>query len=130
MFQRFQRFMYGRYGGDTFSIFLMIFGLLISIISSFFFQPLVWLAYLIYGYVLFRALSKNLAMRRRENDCFLRYWVPLQNWGRYQQRKWRERKSFKYFACPNCHQKLRAPRKKGKIMVTCQKCHKQFHTKT
>ena len=38
--------------------------------------------------------------------------------------------AYKYFRCPNCKQKLRAPRGKGKIRVTCSSCGTQFQKRT
>ena len=35
-------------------------------------------------------------------------------------------KMYAIFKCPNCKQKLRAPRGRGKIQVTCSKCRTQF----
>ena len=37
-----------------------------------------------------------------------------------------QRKVYAIFKCPSCKQKLRAPRGRGKIQVTCSKCHAQF----
>ncbi|MDU5602641.1 MAG: hypothetical protein E6036_03880, partial [Enterococcus faecium] len=39
-----------------------------------------------------------------------------------------ERKSYTFFECPNCHQKQRAPRGKGRIRVTCKTCGIKFET--
>jgi ribosomal protein L37AE/L43A len=37
-----------------------------------------------------------------------------------------QRKTYAIFKCPSCKQKLRAPKGRGKIQVTCSKCHNQF----
>ncbi|MDD3401515.1 MAG: hypothetical protein PHT58_07835 [Eubacteriales bacterium] len=44
--------------------------------------------------------------------------------------RWNERKSHRYLVCPQCHQKLRVPRGKGKIKVTCTMCKNQFIAKS
>lgn len=44
--------------------------------------------------------------------------------------KWvNEKKNFKILVCPKCGQKLRVPRGKGKITVTCKKCLFEFKAK-
>lgn len=37
-----------------------------------------------------------------------------------------KRETYRYFKCPECKQKMRAPKGRGKIKVTCKNCHKQF----
>ncbi len=37
---------------------------------------------------------------------------------------------YKYFNCPNCNQKVRVPKGKGKIEITCPKCRTTFIRKT
>ena len=121
--------MYGRYGGDKFSLFLLVIALILSVAGSFFW-PLALVADAIFLYVLFRMFSRNHAARQREYHAFLRFWTPVENWFKFQVTRFRERKHYKYFRCPRCKQRLRAPRGKGKIQVTCQKCRNVFVKKT
>lgn len=130
MFQRFQRFMYGRYGGDKLNFVLVIFGLIITILGSFLWFPLTFLAYAVYFYAIFRIFSKNIPARQREYYKFLEIWTPIARKFSLLKRKFSERKLYKYFKCPNCKQNLRAPKSRGSIDVTCQRCGKQFRTKT
>lgn len=44
--------------------------------------------------------------------------------------KIKERRKFLILRCPNCSQKLRLPRKKGNILVTCPRCFFKFKSKT
>lgn len=95
------------------------------------------LYYVVYGVgVLFcvlwivRILSRNVAKRQAENT---RYEYRIQKMRRHiatLKQQWRDRKTYRYFRCPNCKQKIRAPRRKGKIRVTCSKCTHVFITKT
>lgn len=39
-------------------------------------------------------------------------------------------KTYKYFACPNCSQKIRVPKGHGKIEITCPKCGEKFIKRT
>ena len=50
--------------------------------------------------------------------------------GKKQRKKIQERKVYSYYSCPNCHKKLRVPRKKGKITIKCPHCREQFTKKT
>lgn len=127
--QRLQRFFYGRYGTDKFNLVLLCASLLLTFIGSIFFSPLYWLSEIILVYVLFRSLSRNIPARQRENQNFLQLWLPIENWFKFQKRRFSERKVYKYFKCPHCKQHLRAPRGRGKIEVTCQKCRTVFQTK-
>ncbi len=41
-----------------------------------------------------------------------------------------DKKYYKYFNCPNCNQKVRVPKGRGKIEITCPKCRTSFIRKT
>ncbi len=41
-----------------------------------------------------------------------------------------EKKNYKIVKCPKCGQKLRLPRGKGKITVTCKRCFYEFKMKS
>ncbi|MDO4460464.1 MAG: hypothetical protein Q4C42_10390 [Clostridia bacterium] len=125
--QKLQQFMYGRYGGDKLNYVLLIGGLLISFIGRLTgLYIIVLISYVLYFYAIFRMLSRNHAARYKEYCAFLRVWNPLTKWFRLQKKIFAERKTYKYFKCPNCKQQLRAPKGRGKIQVTCQKCRKEF----
>lgn len=119
--------MYGRYGADKLNNFLIVVGLVVSVIGSFTrLRFLILIPYILYIYVIFRILSKNIAARQKENVAFLKVWNPVVKWFKFQKRRFDDRKTYTYFKCPNCHQQLRAPKGRGKIQVTCQKCRKEF----
>ena len=125
--RKLQEFMYGRYGGDTMNTVLLISGLVVSILGQLFnLTVLVLIAYVFYGYSIFRILSKNIYARQKELYSFMKIWTPVQKWYKMRVMIWKDRKSYRYFKCPNCGQYLRAPKGRGKIEVTCQKCRKQF----
>lgn len=129
-YERLQRFLYGRYGTDKLNLCILILGLLLSLIGSLFFWPLTLLADALFIWALFRTFSRNVPARQREYAAFLKVWGPIEGWFRTRKVRFAQRGQYKYFRCPNCRQELRAPRGRGKIEVTCQKCHKVFRTKT
>ncbi len=130
LMQRLQQFLMGRYGTDQLNIVLLILGIVLSFCGALFFYPLTFITYGLLFYVLFRTLSRNIPARQRENQAFLRFWAPVESWFRFQRQKLSQRKTYKYFKCPSCKQQLRAPRGRGTIEVTCQKCRHVFRTKT
>ena len=130
LYDRLQRFLYGRYGTDKLNLALLIFGLILSLIGTLVFWPVTLLADALYIWALFRTFSRNIPARQREYAAFLRFWSPIESWLRARKVRFSQRKQYKYFKCPNCRQELRAPRGRGKIEVPCQKCHNVFRTKT
>lgn len=128
--QKLQRFLYGRYGTDKLNLFLLILGLVFTLIGGLFFPPLGLVADLFYLCAIFRTFSRNIPARQKEYRWFSKWYGPFESAFRLQKQKFAQRKTYKYFKCPACHQQLRAPRGRGKIQVTCQKCHSVFQTKT
>lgn len=140
--------MYGRYGTDNFNKFLswtelvcFVLGLILQIFfwwGRFFYY--LCIAIIIYMY--FRMFSKNIYKRRKENETFLRIKYRVQNF--FRDRKNAARSSskrgrggeinydemFKIFRCPSCSQRIRVPRGKGRIRITCPRCKNQFIKKT
>ena len=43
---------------------------------------------------------------------------------------WAERKTSRFLKCPTCGQMLSVPKGKGRIRVTCPKCHTKMETKS
>lgn len=128
------RFMQGRRGIDQFSRFLMI-AALIMMLGAMFFGRLPVVYYILYYgglilfvYAYFRALSRDLYKRERENNWYLSMKYKLTKGKSFQQRRY-ERKFYAYFKCPGCGQKMRAPKGKGTIKVRCHQCNTEFNKK-
>ena len=75
----------------------------------------------VYGY--FRVMSRNLPKRHRENMAFV---------GFFQRRKlnFQQRKTHRFFGCPQCKATLRVPKGKGRIVITCPRCGNEIHRKS
>ena len=43
---------------------------------------------------------------------------------------WKDRKTKAFLKCPNCGQTLSVPKGKGRLIVTCPKCHTKMETRS
>jgi len=78
----------------------------------------------------FRILSRKTYKRSKENTTFLRMVFPITSRYRSLKKRFRDRKTHKYYRCPNCKQELRVPKGKGEITITCPKCKTKFDKRT
>lgn len=100
--ERLMQFMRGRYGGnDTLNKFL--FGVFLF-------------------FLLVAIFSKNIARRQAENAKFLELTAPIRGFFG----KKSSDKTHRIFQCPQCGQKVRVPKGKGKIEITCPNCRNHF----
>lgn len=126
-----QQFMAGRYGNDQFTLFLSIFGLVLSALGNFRalrFLYFIGLALILYG--LFRSFSKTYEARRKELNWYLRVSEKPRAWLKLSGNKIRDRKTHRYFKCKNCKTVMRVPKGRGKIEITCPKCRMKVVKKT
>lgn len=124
------RFMQGRYGPDQLSRTLLIIAVVIMLFSSLcHLHILYYLSLIILGYVYFRMFSKNIPKRYQENQLYLSYEHKFKNWI-INKKKILQDKEHRYFYCPSCKQRIRVPKGRGKIAISCPKCHTEFIKKT
>lgn len=132
MKDRFLRFMYGRYGVDQFSKFLVAVGILFLLLSGFSrhggFLYLLSLAILAYSY--FRMFSRNHSRRYMENQAYLKYTSSIRRKFSSISYYFNQRRYYHIYKCPSCGQKIRIPRGKGKIEIRCPKCNAHFVKKS
>lgn len=125
-----QRLMAGRHGADELSMALLIAGLVLSIIGSFTHLGLLALLSLaLYIYGMFRMFSKDHQKRYAENQKYLSVFHGSSGSIRQFFVRLRNIRKYKYFKCPECHARLRLPRKVGEVTVTCGKCRHAFKQK-
>ncbi len=126
-----RRFMQGRYGMDDLNrclywSFLVLF--ILELIIPF--RPvkavLGWVTLAIIIWETFRMFSRNIPKRYSENLKFLDMTAGLRRAMRLNRRKFDDRKTYRYFKCPGCGQEVRVPKGKGRIRITCPKCHQSF----
>ena len=111
MKERMQRFMAGRYGNDQLNQFIFIVAIISMVLEIITRQSLFYtltLVLLILAYV--RVFSRNINKRYEENMKFLQKKDAILN-------KFRK-------------QKIRIPKGKGKISITCPKCRTSFIKKS
>ena len=130
--------MMGRYGVDQMNIGVLI----LSMVCTFTASLTRWLLLSILGtallaYGVFRMFSRNVSARSKENQKFLVFWnkvkgrwYTIKGWFSGKKRRFADRKTHCYFSCPKCKRKLRVPKGKGKIEISCPICGTKFIKKT
>lgn len=114
---RLGRLMYGRYGTDALNMVLTAAAFFCSLFGRSYLLYLLSLALI--TVVLLRAFSRKIGKRRRENELFTGLFRPRA-----------DAKTHRHFRCPKCAQKVRVPKGKGRIAITCPKCGEKFVKKT
>lgn len=133
----FRNFMQGRYGVDQLGIACVGTYCVLALIGPFIAR---WfpVAYVVIRVILlvlvvlsiFRLLSRNISKRYNENQVFLRYWNRLKGVFAQGKEYVNNKKVYKYFKCPSCKLKVRVPKGKGTIEITCPKCGRAFRKKS
>lgn len=125
--QKFERFMYGRYGTDKLSVVMIWSSLSVMIVNSFINSLVLYIIQmLLLGYAFFRMFSRNVGKRYEENRKFEVLIGKILSSLKLHRLKQKEKKTHVFTKCPHCKVNLRLPRKKGKHTVNCPKCHKRF----
>ena len=134
-----------RYGFDLLSLFMMFMAFILNIF------PITRLfSFILLALSFYRAFSTKYYKRREEYNIFYTYCnkflgkfnkslpsnIPnfhfrslyplIDNFKKYIN----EKRNYKITKCPNCKQKLRLPRGKGEIIVTCKRCSVKFDLRT
>jgi len=127
MKEKLMRFMYGRYGVDSFSKFLVGIGFAVAIITMFTkWQILSYIGWAVIIYAYFRMFSKNHPRRYAENQAYLKRTAGIRTAFAKLKYNMKQRKTHHIYGCPSCRQKIRIPRGKGKIEIRCPKCSTTF----
>ena len=131
MRERFRRFMAGRYGTDALNQFLSIVSivlLLVALLTRVNLFTWVGMGVLIWCY--YRTFSRTIPKRTEENYKFYTLKQQLEGKVRSLKEQWANRKLYHYYRCPQCRQKLRVPRGRGRIQISCPRCGTQFIKKS
>jgi ribosomal protein S27E len=115
-----RRFMSGRNGVDTLAWTLCIAGIVLNLIGSFSGLAIfTFLAYIPLILAMYRVFSRDVSRRYEENQKFQQFFARIKG-----------RKNYCYFKCPGCKTRVRVPKGKGKIKITCPSCRETFVKKT
>lgn len=126
----FRSFMAGRYGGDQLSRVQVWTGFIIYMIAIFTGAGILgYLGLAVYVWAFFRIFSRNVEKRAAENRMYLEKTANVRRSVSQAMNRFKNRKQYKYFRCPQCKSYLKLPRNVGEVTVTCGKCRHQFRKK-
>lgn len=131
MKEKVQRFMTGRYGFDELSKAYLVLTVVLLAVSMFVKSRIPYvIALVLLAWCYYRAFSRNITKRQQEIQRFrdFRYqsMVKFQSFKRRQAQK----KIYRFYKCPQCRQRVRVPKGKGRICITCPKCRTEFIKKS
>ena len=127
MKEKLRHFMTGRYGVDELSRFILMFDCALMVISFLIRSNILNITCIIIIILCYlRMFSRNYSQRYKENQMYLRYYNRVS--AKLAQFKYNlnQRKIYHIYKCPTCKQKIRVPKGKGKISITCPKCKNEF----
>ncbi len=129
--ERFTRFMSGRYGYDELSKTYLWVANFCFILYIFTHSSLIfWAGLLLLSYEIYRCFSKNIAKMSAQNQNYLNWRYKRAVKLNQSKNHWAQRKDYRFYHCPSCSQKVRVPRGRGKIAITCPKCKTEFIKKS
>jgi Zn-finger domain protein len=124
---RYIKFMKDRYGIDELYKFLLLICFVLIIINTFISNNIIRLfEVLLIVIIFYRYMSKNIKLRKKENDKYLEIKDKIIKLFDYNKKKYKDRNTHMYKKCPKCKQKIRLPLKKGKHTVKCPNCGNRF----
>lgn len=124
---RYIKFMKDRYGIDELYKFLLLICFVLIVINTFISNNIIRLfEVLLIVIIFYRYMSKNIKLRKKENDKYLEIKDKIIKLFDYNKKKYKDRNTHMYKKCPKCKQKIRLPLKKDKHTVKCPNCGNKF----
>ena len=129
--EKFAKFMYGRYGTDRLNMFFLIVLMVCAVgnlfVTNAYFSVLLtsW-EFLLIILIYYRMFSRNISKRYAENQKYLAMENRVRRFFGKNKYIQQQRKEFHIYTCPQCKQKIRIPKGKGKVSIRCPKCGREF----
>lgn len=124
-------FMYGRAGLDNLTRCLIYLAVIINILTIFFNTTfLIVLNTIVIMVAGFRFFSRDLEKRQEENIYFQNLIEKCKKKIKGDERVKQLKKTHCLFKCPRCGLKMKVPKGRGKIEITCCKCSCVFEIKS
>lgn len=128
--EKLSRFMYGRYGIDQLSKFMVTVTFILCILSMFvggktgrLISNVIFIM-IILAY--FRMFSRNIYKRAAENEKYLKLTNGIRKKYNTEKSIAGQRKYYRFYRCPGCNQRIRVPKGRGRIQIRCPKCNEKF----
>ena len=134
--EKIMQIMRNKYGNDNLNITLLGASFVLAFINLFFHFSLISISQtLCLVFFFIRFFSSNHQARINENDKFMSFvskFKKNRDYNTFYTNTYSQPKDvgYKYFKCKTCGVKLRVPKKKGKITITCPKCRTSFKGKS
>ena len=130
MREKMMRFMQGRYGNDKLGQAMLVLALICMVLSMFRIPLVSTVGLVLLILVYYRMFSRQISKRAAENQKYLTLEWKVR--AKLQKRKQAvaQNRTHRIFRCPNCRQKIRVPRHRGRIAISCRKCGTEFIKKT
>lgn len=129
--ERIARFMVGRYGNDQLNRTMLVSSILLLLLSRFTLTYVFYILSLVLLILCYlRMFSKDYQARYKENLVYTSQINKIKY--QFSKIKYRQQtgKTHHIYSCPQCKQKIRVPKGKGKIMIRCPKCGTEFAKKS
>ncbi len=125
------QFMRGRYGYDHLSKFLLVVSIILTILSGIRGLSILSILGSVTLLIVFlRVFSKDFKRCSLQNQKYLTMRNKILDQFRGPLKRFNQRKEYRFYACPSCKQKVRVPKGKGKVTITCPKCQEKFSRTT
>lgn len=127
MKEKLRLFMLGRYGVDELTRFILLFDCVLMVCSFLIRSDILnIICILLIVLCYLRMFSKNHSKRYQENQVYLNYANIFHQKITHWKNNLKQHTQYHIYKCPSCKQKIRIPRGKGKISISCPKCGNQF----
>lgn len=124
------RFMQGRYGRDRLGQVMLMLALVCVVLSLFRIPFISTVGLVILMLTYFRMFSRQIGKRAAENQRYLQFEGKMLARLKARKQALAQSRTHRVFKCPGCGQKLRVPRHRGRIAISCRKCGTEFVKKT